>query len=498
LSLDRKPCSAQHWCYRSTINAFKQAAKGAPVTRKTASTGEVYAQTVPPSGPENYGLHRDVLGPLETLAQSVSAMAPSTSPSLTIPLVFALAGNATWFVYLLATGATLLVGFCVSRFARLSASPGSLYSYASDTLPPAFGVVAAWGLLLAYLATGASVAGGALYYAGLLSQQFFHITPPALLTLGVVCAVAGWIAYRDVKLSTELMLWIEAGSVSLILIVLAVLVFRFGFQFDLDQFRLKGVSIAALGPALVLAMFSFVGFESATTLGNEARDPLRTIPRAVMQCAILAGVFFMLCSYSEVLGFRGESSKLSDSTSPLHLLATKAGVSPLGVAIDFGAFVSMFVCVLACTTAAARVLLRMTHGKMLWTVLERTNKRHGTPGPAIVLSAGLMFVATEAMALRGVTGSDMYDLLGSLSVFGFLTAYALVAVALPFARRAMGQHSHWVAGISVLTVLVMILIVIYNLRSATDVNHARIPWIYLSYISLGVAWFLVRRRTVKK
>jgi amino acid transporter len=293
-------------------------------------TGQTEVEVYPQQGAENYGLHTGVLGPMETLAQSVSAMAPSTSPSLTIPLVFALAGNATWFVYLLATAATLLVGFCVSRFARLSASPGSLYSYASDTLPPVFGVVAAWALLLAYLATGASVAGGALYYAGLLSQQFFHWTPPALATLAVVCAVAGWVAYRDVKLSAELMLWIEVVSVCLILIVLAVMVFHFGFQLDLDQLRLKGTTISSLGPALVLAMFSFVGFESATTLGNEAREPLRTIPRAVIQCAILAGVFFMLCSYSEVLGFRGESSKLSDSTSPLHLLATKAGISPLG------------------------------------------------------------------------------------------------------------------------------------------------------------------------
>jgi amino acid transporter len=460
------------------------------VTRKTGSTGEVSVQT----RAENYGLHKGVLGPLETLAQSVSAMAPSTSPSLTIPLVFALAGNATWFVYLLATCAILLVGFCVSSFARLSASPGSLYAYASDTLPPAFGVVAAWGLLLAYLATGASVAGGALYYAGLLSQQFFHWTPPTLATLAVVCAVAGWIAYRDVKLSAELMLWIEVVSVSMILIVLAVMVFRFGFQFDLDQFRLKGTRVSALGPALVLAMFSFVGFESATTLGSEAREPLRTIPRAVIQCAILAGVFFMLCSYSEVLGFRGESSKLSESTSPLHLLALKAGISPLGVAVDVGAFVSMLACVLACTTAAARVLLRMAHAKMLHPALERTNKRHGTPGTAIALSVGLMFAATVVMALRGVNGSDMYDLLGSLSVFGFLTAYALVAVALPFARRAMGQHSPGVVGLSVLTVLVMILIVIFDLRSATDANHARIPWIYLSYISLGLAWYVVRRK----
>jgi len=454
---------------------------------------EVYPQQ---DGAENYGLHAGVLGPMETLAQSVSAMAPSTSPSLTIPLVFALAGNATWFVYLLATAAILLVGFCVSRFARLSASPGSLYSYASDTLPPVFGVVAAWGLLLAYLATGASVAGGALYYAGLLSQQFFHWTPPALATLALVCALAGWIAYRDVKLSAELMLWIEVVSVSLILIVLAVMVVRFGFQFDVDQLRLKGTTISSLGPALVLAMFSFVGFESATTLGNEAREPLRTIPRAVIQCAILAGVFFMLCSYSEVLGFRGESSKLSDSTSPLHLLASKAGISPLGVAVDIGAFVSMFACVLACTTAAARVLLRMAHAKMLPRALERTNKRHGTPGTAIAWSVGLMLAATATMSLRGVSGSDMYDLIGSLSVFGFLTAYALVAVALPFARRSLGQHSHTVAAVSVITVLVMILIVIFDIQSATDANHARIPWIYLAYIAAGLTLYFLRRKVV--
>ncbi|MGB7265043.1 MAG: hypothetical protein WBC92_05990, partial [Terracidiphilus sp.] len=146
----------------------------------------------PPGGAEGYGLRSGVLGPVETLAQSVSAVAPSTTASLTVALVFGLAGNATWFVYLLATGSMLLVGFCVSRFARLSASPGSLYSYTAGTLPPVFGVAAAWGLLLAYLATGASVAGGALYYATVLAQQFFHWSPPAIPTLAAVCAVAGY------------------------------------------------------------------------------------------------------------------------------------------------------------------------------------------------------------------------------------------------------------------------------------------------------------------
>ena len=446
------------------------------------------------SGTESYGLRKGVLGPIETLAQSVSAMAPSTSASLTIPLVFAYAGSATWFVYLLATVSMLLVGFCISRFARLSASPGSLYTYTANTLPPAFGVAAAWGLLLAYLATGASVAGGALYYATVLSAQFFHWAPPAIPTLALVCAVAGLIAYRDVKLSAEVMLWIEAVSVGLIVIVLVLLPVHIGLQLDTSQFQLKGISFRSLGPALVLSIFSFVGFEGATTLGGEVRDPLRTIPRAVLQCALLAGGFFMLCAYSEVLGFRGQSAALSSSTSPLHMLAAKAHVSPLGVAIDCGAFISMFACVLACATAAARVLLRMAHDGLLPSALQRTNARHGTPGAAVALSIALMFAATAAMALHGDTGSTMYDLLGSLSVFGFLTAYALVALALPFARRALGQHSHVLAAISVLTVAVILMIAIFDLNSAEDIVHARIPYLYLAYIAAGLAWYALRRR----
>ncbi len=461
------------------------------MTEPTSTKAEVHSRG---AARESYGLHKGVLGPVETLAQSLSAIAPSTSPSLTIPLVFALAGNATWFVYLLATGAVFLVGFCVSRFARLSASPGSLYTYTADTLPPVLGVTAAWALLLAYVATGASVAGGALYYSTLLMQQFFHWAPPAIATLAVVCAGAGMIAYLDVKLSAELMLWIEIASVSLIGVLLAVMIFHYGLQIDVDQFRLKGVRFSALGPALVLSIFSFVGFESATTLGAEARNPLHTIPRAVLQSALLVGVFLMLCSYSEVLGFRGETGTLSEATSPLHLLAERSGIAPLGVAIDFGAFVSMFACVLACTTAAARVLMRMAHGKLLPMMLLRTSARHGTPYVGVAFSVGVMFVATMVMAMRAATGFEMYDLLGSLSVFGFLTAYALVAVALPFARRTYGQHSVGIMIVSIVTVVVMILIAIFDLDSTADAVHARIPYIYLAYIAAGVSLYLVRRK----
>ncbi|WP_263357512.1 APC family permease [Acidicapsa ligni] len=463
---------------------------------KTGTAADVYHADGVNRIDKGYGLHKGVLSPLETLAQSVSAMAPSTSPSLTIPLVFALAGNGTWFVYLLATVAMLLVGFCVSRFARLSSSPGSLYAYTADTLSPSLGAVAAWALLIAYVATGASVAGGALYYGNLLMTQFFSSVPPAFVTLAFVCLGTGAIAYRDVKLSAEMMLWIEVISVSLIAIVLILLLSHYGVRFDLDQLRLKGVTISSLGPAVVLAIFSFVGFESATTLGEEARDPLKTIPRVVIQCAILAGIFLILCSYSEVLGFHGETGKLSDSASPLHVLARKAGVSPLGTAIDIGAFVSMFACVLACTTAASRVLLRMSHSGLIPDIFGRTHKKFGTPGAGVVLTSIVMLAVTLGLALRGVAGTDMYGWLGSISVFGFLTAYALVAVALPFAHKALGQHSHLVVIVSWITILVMIGAGVGSVYPVPDGAAVWFPYVYLGYMALGMTLFVVRRKTI--
>src|SRR6202050_4403506 len=269
----------------------------------------------------DYGLRRGILSPMETLAQSVSTMAPTTSPAATIPLVCALAGNGTCLAYVLATVAVVLVALCIGRYARISASPGSLYTYASMTLPPWLAATVAWSLLLAYVATGSSVIGGFYHYANLLLRDATgHVYSAVLLAL-LVTGVSIWIAYRDVKISARLMLWIEALSVTVILIVVILLLARQGWHWDAEQLHLHGMTGSGLRLGSVLALFSFVGFKSATTLGSEARNPLKTIPRAVIQSAILAGTFFTICAYAEVLGFHTAGQDLGTSQAPMRVLA---------------------------------------------------------------------------------------------------------------------------------------------------------------------------------
>jgi amino acid transporter len=452
-------------------------------------------QAVPEISPtSNYGLRHGILSPMETLAQSVSTMAPTTTPAATIPLVCALAGNGTWLAYVLATAAVLLVGLCIARYARLSASPGSLYTYASMTLPPWLSASVAWSLLLAYVATGSSVIGGFYYYAKLLLHDGSGHGYSAVFLALLVTGVSIWIAYRDVKISARLMLWIEAASVTVIVIMVMLLLVRHGWHWDWDELHLRGMTGSGLRLGLVLALFSFVGFESATTLGSEARNPLKTIPRAVIQSAILAGAFFTVCAYAEVLGFHIAGQDLGTSQAPMHVLAEVAGRRVLGLLIDIGALVSLFAGTLACITAAARVLLLMAHHGLAHDAFRATHAQNQTPSRAVVITGIAAVAPVAVLAARGASGLDVYGWLGSLATYGFIVAYALVCVALPSYLRDHGvfrpgaQIIPWLAG------LAMLLALVGNLYPIPEGPYGKLPFIYLAYLAAGLLWFVIRRR----
>jgi amino acid transporter len=475
-----------------------------PAQSHRATEGAAYLMdptTPAPSQSANqnadYGLRRGILSPMETLAQSVSTMAPTTTPAATIPLVCALAGNGTWLAYVLATAAIFLVGLCIARYARLSASPGSLYTYASMTLPPWLSATVAWSLLLAYVATGSSVIGGFYQYAILLlhdaTGHIFSMMFAVFLSL-LVTGVSIWIAYRDVKISARLMLWIEAASVSVIVTVVALVLYRHGWHLDGDQLHLHGMTGSGLRLGLVLALFSFVGFESATTLGAEARNPLKTIPRAVIQSAILAGAFFTVCAYAEVLGFHIAGQDLGTTPDQMHVVARVGGVPVLGILIDIGALVSMFAGTLACITAAARVLLRMAHDGLAHDSLRATHARNHTPSRAVVITGIAAVLPVAVLAYRGASGLDVYGWLGALATYGFIVAYALVCLALP---RYLRQHDTFHPGAQIvpwLAAAAMLLALVGNLYPVPEGPYGKLPYIYLAYLVAGLGWFAVRVR----
>jgi amino acid transporter len=446
----------------------------------------------------HYGLQQQVLGPLETLAQSISTMAPTATATLTVPLVFASAGNGTWLSYLGATVCTLLVAMCIARFAQESASPGSLYAYTTTSLPPALGSVSAWALLLAYVATGASVVGGFVHYANVVLTEFLHVVIPAIPLAVFAAAISIWIAYRDVKVSARLMVYIEVVSVLLICCVFVPLLWQGGVHFDPVQLKLRGVNFSGVRLGMVLAMFSFVGFESATTLGEEAKLPLRNIPRAVLRSVIFSGLFFIAAAYAEVLGFPANAGTLDQSASPLSVLSAVVGMRRLGGLIDICAMVSMFACTLACVTAAARVLLLMAHNGIVHKGLQKTHRRNETPHAAVIATGAATMLLPVGLILGKVSGETIYDWMGSLATYGFIVVYALVAVALPWHLRQLKKMTTGAVVLSILAVAAMLVVLAGTLYPVPEWPKNYLPYLFLGYLACGMGWHWVSARRGRK
>jgi amino acid transporter len=462
------------------------------ITLPTAKSSELLKGDAPAAG---FGLRREALSPMETLAQSIATVGPSLTPVATIPLVGALAGNGTWLAYVLATIAILFVAWCVGRFARYTSSPGSLYSYVTKILPPWLGATAGWSLFLAYVATGASNMGGFYEYANvMLRGASGHMASTVLLSTALAAGTM-WFAWRDVKISARLMLSMEAVSVTVIIVVVVLVLVRHGLHGDPEQLHLHGMTGSGLRLGLVLAIFSFVGFESATTLGAEAREPLKSIPQAVMGTAILGGFFFTICAYTEVMGLRMAGKDLATSDMPMQVLASVSRVPAFGTLIDIGALVALFSGVLSCTIAASRVLLLMAHHGLAHDSLRSTHARNETPTAATVATGLAVLIPVAILAARGANGLDVYGWMGSLATYGFIVTYGLVCLALP---RYLKDH-HGVVNAATKTIpwvgfIAMVLALAGNLYPVPEGPYGKLPYIYLVYLFLVLLLFVVRSR----
>jgi amino acid transporter len=155
----------------------------------------------------------------------------------------------------------------------------------------------------------------------------------------------------------------------------------------------------------------------------------------------------------------------------------------------------MFACVLACITAAARVLLLMSHHGLANVRLTRTHERNETPHLAVIVTAVVTFVATAALAQRGVSAADIYGWMGSLATYGFLTAYGLVCMAVPgYLRRREELTVPWTL-LAITGAVAMVLAIAGSLYPVPQGPYRWLPYIYLAYLLLGWAWTMARRQS---
>ena len=442
-------------------------------------------------------LKKNHLSFTDVVAQAVGTIAPSGSPALVIPVVFASAGNGTWLAYLFATLALLLLSLNINTFASRSASPGALYAFAGQGLGAFWGSISGWALVIAYLFTGAAVVAGTVNYAlvvlHLIFGEFADLAPSVLLSIGAV-ALAWYIAWRSIKLSTRLSLTLEGITVTAILVVVIGVFVSHGGVSDAPQLTLSGVTLDNIQLGLVLAFFSFVGFESAAVLGHEANDPLRVIPRSVITTVLAIGIFLVLSSYALVAGFQGNETTLDKADAPLSFIADAIGLGFLGPVIAAGVAASFFASVLASINAGARVIYALSRHGILHGKAGDAHEPHSTPHLAVTLSALVAIALSLPLTLLGVGLLDNFGYLGSVATFGFLVSYILVSVGAPVFLKKRGELKARHVVVSVASVVLLAIPFVGVLYPVPAYPLNLLPYVFAGLLAAGVLYFLYIRR----
>jgi amino acid transporter len=446
-----------------------------------------------------HGLKPDCLPFGEVLAQSFAVIAPTTIPASNLGLIVALAGSGTWLSFLIGMVGLMFVSININQFASRSASPGSLYSYIAKGLGPTAGVVCGWSLVLAYLFTGMSVLCGFANFSDVLFGHLgIHFSAITWLTLGA--AIAWYAAYKDIQLSAMAMLWMEGASIVLILVLALIIWAKTGFALDWSQLTLRDATPGGVTMGLVLVLFAFSGFESATSLGDEAKNPLRSIPRAVIGSAIMAGLFFIVTAYIEILGFSGTGTSITTAEEPLGFLAHQAGVGFLGDLVAFSALFSFFACVLGSINPAARVFFTMARHGLFPSMLGEAHSFNRTPHVAVSLCSLLMFLVPAGLSLLHIPLFATMGYLGAIASYGFLTVYVLISIAAPVYLTQIKKLRPRDVVFSVLGVGFMSLPVLgsvgipgSDLFPVPEAPYNLFPYLFLLYLAVTCGSFIVQR-----
>jgi amino acid transporter len=443
-----------------------------------------------------HALRSGVLGFPALLGQSIALISPTMTAVLIIPIAFSNAGQGTWLAYLFGTVMLLFVVFCLNQFTRRSAGPGAMYTYTTRGLGAGAGVFSGFTLIWSYLFIGvAGLTGFTVFAAQFLAAVGFKGTIPPVCLFAISALTCWYIAYRDIRLSSILTLVLEGLSVACILSLAAIVLFSHGLPADHDQLTLAGVGPHGMSLAVVACIFSLVGFESATSLSGEARNPLRNVPRAVVWSLILTGLFMVFMSYVEVFGTRHYGTPLGSIAAPLNVLAGIYHVSAFKIPVSLGAMVSFFSLTLSCLNAGSRIIYPMAQHLVFPRHLGRAHGTNGTPHVAITVYIFIIFLIPTVLEINTDPLTTFGDA-GTLAAFGFLLAYFLISIAAPAYLAKRRELRPRVVITTVLACLFLLVPTIGSFYPPPPFPVDIFPYIFLGYLALGGAWLfaLSRRR----
>lgn len=464
------------------------------------------------------GLRRDAVGLREVLFQSITAMAPGAAIAASIPAGAAFAGGALPLSVIIALVACLFAANSIGELARHLPAAGSVATYSSRGLHPAIGFLVAWG----YVFVEALVPSLLLLQLGFTTAGTLHgewsgypadLWWPWAVVGAVIIGLAG---FYGVTASARMGTILGAFEV-LVFVVLGVLfVVKAGSANTLSVFGTSHTPSAHAGVSGVIAgsvytVLAFSGFEAAAPLAEEAKDPRRTIRKAVLGATLGIGAVYIFTTYA---------ADVLVGPDKFAGFGTSGAQSWQGIArASFGLFwVLVFLAIVNSTIANAnaganvstRTAFSLGRIAIFPRAFTRLHHTHRSPIVAVGVQFAIAVIVTLALgfAYDPVTA---FLLIATIIVVVVVAVYIVVNAAcigffLRFRREAFNPLLHLVFPLLGIAAFVPALLTAAGIPAFDFVAPLTSPisyagpvvgvWMLLGLIYLAYLWARHRQRVV--
>ncbi len=340
-----------------------------------------------------------------------------------------------------------------------------------------------------------------------LFDRFFDVAVPwQVCTLAALLVVA-FLGYRAIDLSAKILGVLMILEVLILLIFDFVLIFKGGGQhgLSLSAFNPSNVFTTQMAVPLLFAFGCFIGFESTTIYGEEAKDPRRTVARATYVAIVLIGVFYTLTMWAIGVGYGAANVQQAAVDDPVNFVFN---VNTLFVgqwatdAMQVLVLTSLFAVCLSFHNALGRYLFSLGRGRFLPRVLGQTHPKHKSPH---VASLTLSVITIVVLGAFMIAGSDpmmvVYLLPISVGTLGVLVLQAFGAASVIGFFRHHPERNWWktlvaplLGGLGLLGAIVLAFIYFDQLAGTSATVSRVLPWIVPVVMIGGLILGFVRDR----
>lgn len=317
--------------------------------------------------------------------------------------------------YILTTGAMLFTAFSYACIVRRMPTAGSAYGYARSAFGPGPGFLTGWAIMIDYMLLPLA---NYLLLGIYLNAQFPALPAWVPIIIAIVLVTTLNVLGIDVVKNINVLLVVVQLVFMVLFVVLAAGKLDPNIS-PLAPFWDANASVGSIAAGASVLALSFLGFDAVSTLAEEAKDPRRNVPRAVILTVVCGGVLFMVISWFGQMVWPDYTTFEALDTAPLELVGHLGGAAMQAFFLT-AYLIGCFASATASQASTSRVLYSMGRDRVLpQRIFGVLHPRFQTPVFAILVIGVVSLLAIVLTA----------DFVFSIISFGALAAFSIVNLA---------------------------------------------------------------------